>query len=149
MTVFGPMQRRKACKDPIEGGLVQMAVGERYPKFVPLSDIPQIARALEYSICRSDPVDIELMRELAMHCGEIGVEPFEVDAVPGLKFGANRIVFEVRGQQAHCRSDAGIGRYDDLGNAERPRHLGSVQWPSAAERDESKAARVEALLHSA
>jgi len=149
MPVLGSVQLGEAREDLRERSLVQFPVGKGDAQLVTLSDIPQIARALEYGIVGGDSIGDELARELTLHRRKIGIEPVEIDCVSGLEFGANRVVFEVGSHQPDRRGDAGIGRHNDLGDPERAGDFGSVQRPGTAERDEGKAARVETLLHGA
>jgi len=99
MPVLGAVQLGEAGEDLHERSLVQFPLGKWDAQLVTLSDIAQIARALEHSSIRGDPVGGELAREFTLHRRKVGVEPVQIDRVASLEFGANRVVFEVGGQQ--------------------------------------------------
>ena len=61
-------------------------------------------------------VSSELLRELFFHLGKICIEALNIDATTQLKLCADRIIFEVSGEQSHRRRDPGIGRHNYLGH---------------------------------
>ena len=93
MPVLGPVQLAEAREDLRERSLVESAVGKRDAQLVALSDIAQIARALEDGIVGGHPVGGELARQLVLHRREIGVEPVEIDRRPrpGIRCEPRRI----------------------------------------------------------
>ena len=149
MAVFGAVQLTEAIKRGGEPHCIERAIGKRHAQLVTLADIAQIAGVLVRGIARPHAVVGELARELLLHRCKIAVEAVEISAFADLEFGADRIVLKVGGEETDRRRDAGIGRHDDLWDAEQARHLGAVQRTRAAERDQHEMAGIEALLYRA
>src|SRR5258708_21932037 len=118
MPVLDPVQLAEAEQNLAQRSRVERIVGKWDTQLVALSDIAQIARALEPRIGGGNPVGRQLPRQLHLHRDEVAIQPVETDRVAGLKYEADGGVFEVGRQEADPRGHPGVGLHDDFGDAE-------------------------------
>ena len=147
MAVFPLVRLVEALPNLLELALADDADRKRDFQLVALADVAQIAVADERHAGRFQMIGDELPAQLILHGGDVGIEPIEIDIAADLELGADGIVFQIRGQKPHGRGNARIGRHDHLPKAEHGGHFDAVQRARAAERDQRKFARIDALLH--
>ena len=149
MAVFALVRFVKAHPDFIKLRFPNRTDRKQYLEFITLSDVAQVAIADERQVVGLQVIGCELFFELQLHRSQIGVDAFEINIAADLERGADDVVFQIGGQQPHCRSDTGIRRHDHFGEAEHGGDFDPVQRAGAPEGDKGKLTRVDPLLHRA
>ena len=149
VTIFALMGLMKARKNIIELRFCDDAVRKRDLEFVTLADIAQIAATHERHACRFEPIVGELFSELRLHRGDIGVKTIKIDVAADLELGTSGVVFQIRGEKAHGRRDAGVRRHDDFPESQHGGDFHAVQRSGSAESHQREIAGIDALLHCA
>ena len=149
VTIFALVSLVKARKNIIELRFRDDAVRKRDLEFVTLADIAQIATPHERHVCRFQPIVGELFFKLRLHRGDIGVKTIKIDVAADLELGAGGVVFQIGGEKAHGRRDAGIRRHDDFPESQHGGDFHAMQRSGSAESHEREIAGIDALLHCA
>ena len=89
----------------------------------------------------------EYRAQFLFHIREQILQPSGVQRALDRKGGAQRVVFQIRRQQADRGSDAGMRRDQHKAHIQHARHFGGMQRPGPAKPAQGKVARVDALLH--